>query len=68
MKLAAKNHHPKTTPSPQIHHQLTTKNHAKKSHFSKTPLKNTSKRNETPGSAGAPFFSKIISAKKPFSP
>jgi hypothetical protein len=56
MKLAAKNHHPKTTPSPQIHHQLTTKNHAKNSHFSNPPSKTPAKRNETPDSAGAPFF------------
>jgi hypothetical protein len=34
-----KNHHPKTTLSPAIHHKFTTKNHHKTTRFLKNPLK-----------------------------
>jgi hypothetical protein len=33
------NHHPKTTLSPAIHHNFTTKNHHKNTRFLKNPLK-----------------------------
>jgi hypothetical protein len=37
--LKKKNHHPKTTWSPAIHHKFTTKNHHKTARFLKNPLK-----------------------------
>jgi hypothetical protein len=67
MKLAAKDHHPKTTISPQNHHQFTTKNHPEKRTLPATPLKNASKTTK-PRLIPGLLFSKPNIAKKPSLP
>jgi hypothetical protein len=64
-KLAAKNHHPKTTISPANHHNSTTKNNQLLITFSKTPFKKPRKTKKNPGAGrpapGSEFFCKIAS-------
>jgi hypothetical protein len=55
-----KTHHTKHHNSPQIHHDLPSKNHTENTLFLKTPFKNARKNSKTPALTGAKLFSQIL--------